>query len=99
MFPASFGIVGGSCYYLSTPMTTGKEFQRILRMEVLDEARAKQIRAEVLQRNLDRVAPIAASLRCTLTAPLIDPTAFSVEGWTQPDYHAFLQSSESGATR
>lgn len=70
-------------------MTSGIEFRRLADLELMDSAQATRLRAEAFRRNLDRVAPIAASLRRTLTNPLIDPTAFSMDGWEQLDYHTF----------
>ena len=69
-FPVSFGIAERSCYYLCpTPMTTGGEFRQLRALEKFDDPNTKQLRAEAFQRNVERIAPIAASLEDSSPVP------------------------------
>jgi hypothetical protein len=82
--------------YLSAPITTGAVFVN-WRKEIRSttghnhpEYEARH-RKQVIERNIARVAPLAAALRLKFSDRLvIDPTTLDeVDNWSQQDYHEF----------
>jgi hypothetical protein len=82
--------------YLSTPITTGDTYvrwrQETARSIGRDDPRYDELhRAEVINRNIARAAPLAERLRAEFPSRIVvNPADMAdIEDWTQGDYHDF----------
>lgn len=83
-------IEGRSAYYVSTPMTTGKESlepHRAVAADRIANEAGLEPRRHTIHCNHAYVQELVQELRRSLASPVINPTAIAnLPGWTQSDY-------------
>ncbi|WP_144433830.1 hypothetical protein [Aeromicrobium erythreum] len=80
------GMRSRSAIYVSAPITTGSRYIAWMN----EGGDPSDYRRRVVEANIREAEATVQNSRSHFGAPLIDPTALpDVDGWTQPDYHAF----------
>lgn len=94
-FASCFGLHESSAVYVSSPITTGKNYLEWLKLDDRsadihhdDESLTREVFVTV--KNIEQAAELVRKVRDKYTNPVIDPTRLEdVTGWTQNDYHKF----------
>lgn len=84
-------VEGRGAVYVSAPITTGRLLyrKRATRGSEATAPTAPELRAQIVEANLDRVKPLVRAARERF-GTVIDPSGLrELEGWSQSDYHAF----------
>lgn len=94
-FASSFGLLKNSIIYVSTPITTGKNYLNWLK--IIEEASIREEREPipsretfVKARNIESAQSLVERIRQQFPEPILDPTQLEdIRDWTQEDYKDF----------
>ena len=94
-FATCYGHDEASAVYVSTPITTGRNYLEWLRLGnkgADNDADSYPVSREVFvtAKNIDQAAKLVRRVRAKYTNPVIDPTGLQdIDSWNQNDYHQF----------